>query len=339
MHNFEMIHNGHVDMSVAFDAKSRPMAALTVNDKYHHTFPVTHPLSKALNVYDTTVVADRVDGGNFFIMNGSLVDYRDKNYLGFVHTNDNIQSLIDNVGLTTHADGHVSLAKVWSENPFHISKYNEGGEFKTELTFLWNPFHKIIRSMFKLERLICTNGMVGMTSLFNSRIPLVNRWQEHLNIASTQIQNKLEHVVADRLSTMGDERASVAQCMNVAKHAETRVAIDNSPEMNMRLRNIQRVADPKPSLEGVYQSHIFKNSDMAAQVPGHLTSFDVYNLITEVRTHTQESENSTNGALDRSANNIVFSNEIDVSQATQRYTNPVKSAFSDPEQAFFGVVH
>lgn len=337
MHNFEMIHNGRVSMSASFDERRRPCAHVVINDKYEHVFSPKHPLSTALNAYTPDIVAERLDGGNFFILDDSLIDYRDKNYLGFVHTNDNIRSLIEHVGVTTYKDGRTEMAKVWSENPFSVPKYNDGGEFKTQLIFKWNPFHKIIQSMFELERLICTNGMTGMSSLFNSRIPLVNRWSEHLNIASAQIQNKLENIVSARLAEMGDERASVQQCIHIRDHAKNRRG--NSQDINMRLENISRVADPVRALSGYYQSHIFSNKNMAAQVPGHLTSFDVYNLITEVRTHTPETSKSSNGALDRAANDIIFSNEIDVNQATARYTNPVKSAFSDPEQAFYGVVH
>jgi hypothetical protein len=190
-----------------------------------------------------------------------------------------------------------------------------------------------------LWRLICTNGMRGMSRFLNAKIPLVNRWEEHLNIANKQIQNKVNDMVTARLAQMGRERATVQELMTVTSYANERLHNGNKdqPLVRERLYNIRNAADPLLDIS-CYRDNVFTDSRIAAQVPGHLTTFDVYNLATEIRSHSEEVEGSSTLAIDRFANDLIF-NRKDKTQKLARYVQPRLSAFSDPDQAFFGTLN
>jgi len=339
----------------------RTEAEIIVNDKFIHRFPATSRISKHLDVMPPEHLAERLSGGSFFFINDNdtdhLIDFRDGGYGGFVHTDESIAKFMDIIGFQPEsnqalhrrrarrnsdeddAGQKLVLRKVWSEGEITVPGYATGNEFNSQLSFVWNPYVKTINSSFDLIRLICTNGMIGLTSFLNTRIPLFNRWEEHLDIASRQIQNKVNDTVIGRVQHMASERASVGECMLLEQHAFDRLyapTIKDSDERE-RLINILTAVSPKTHLSSVYRSEVFDDKNMADQLPGHLTHCDVFNIATERRSHTQCSTKSSNTALDRFANHILFDDDTDTSGA--QLSGPKLSAFSSPERAFFGMMN
>ena len=97
------------------------------------------------------------------------------------------------------------------------------------------------------------------------------------------------------------------------------------------------IASPERHLGGVYRDNVFNDRRLGAQMPAHLATFDVYNMATEVRSHTEETSSSTGHGLDKLANALVFDRQ-DLTAHAARFGQPTLSSFSDSERAFFGEV-
>jgi len=352
--SWNMLKANKVAVKPIYDHKGNPMAQMDINDgEFSHTFSHTSRVSNSLLVTPAEVVAERFTGGQFFIVNEQLVDMRDSHYDGFVHDVNGIQRLIDTIGVSglnplsrgiklAPTQGKLILSNVWGENGLEVPGYKEGGAFNSRLRYNWSPFSQQIRGVFELVRLICSNGMVGLTDFFNARIPMINRWEEHMDMAYRQIQNKVQNKVTQRISEMGGERASVGELMQISHHAATRLKQIPSIQLDerRRLSNIAHFANPQTHLGNVYREGVFEDKAIAGRVAGHLTTFDAWNLVTEMYSHTQSSTNSTDVALQRMANALMFDDKM----RNQRMLNIGRNArsvssFSSSETAFFGTMH
>ena len=348
--SYNLIQKANVVVSVVPGIKFN-RTHITVNDQFEHTFEETSRLSQALYSSSPEQLQSRLSGGSYFFVNDALIDCRDNQYNGFVHSEEAIEQLMQTIGIETNVAttrrnnlrlnttvSPITLTKKWSEDAFQVPGYLAGGAFSSAITFGWNPYMQYVRGAFEIIREICTNGMVGTSDLINCRIPLINRWEEHLNIADIQMQNMVQSFVARRLSEMGHERATVSELQLITNHARARlenasVLFDNKAAQ--RLIEIIRAVDPKYHLTGHYNEQVFNNSNVAARMPGHLSLFDTWNAVTEIHSHTTECADSTGGGLQRLANKMVFPSKDDKKGLLIERT-PMISAFSDPDRAFFG---
>lgn len=350
--NYELIRNADVEVVASTNSKGHPIATINVNDRYIHDFDASSRVSESLDLMTAEDLEQRLTGGHFFFINGELYDFRDGYYSGFVHTDDSISHLVDVIGienrLTTKngirvhenvVSRHFNLGTKWSDHGITVPGYKSGGDFRSELHFGWNPFVKTINSAFMLYRLICENGMRGLRSFMNTRIPLFNRWEEHLDIANRQIQMKVSELAHNRIEQMGRHRASVAEVSTLTRHAHSRLVDVKTPlsgETRERLKNIRDISAPTIHLGSVYRGNVFTDMNLAAQHPAHLTVFDVFNMVTELRSHTVETDKSSNLALDKLSNGLMFDRK-DMTQHATKFSSPRLSSFSDPDAAFFGI--
>jgi hypothetical protein len=346
----------HLDVVETVDAKRKThQQARIIVGENEHTFDKNSRVSKALETMSPADLQTRLSGGQFFFVNGQLIDFRDAQYNGFVHSEKNIDALMENIGAkeskarfgrnTTTPSG-IILANRWNQQDIHVEGYQEGGAFTSNLNYDWNPFHQYVRGSFELVRLICTNGMTGSSDIFNARIPVVNRWEEHLEIASREIQNKVNDTVSARLRQMGREHASVAELQLISNHAENRLleldivdvgSLAQLEDTRKTLRNINNIANPEIHLHNHYKASAFEDKNLGAQLAGHLSLFDAWNLVTEMFSHTKEVGSSSNTALQKMANALVFDGDKRNARLNRTdVTAPIMSSFSDPEVAFFG---
>lgn len=359
-HKYELARNANVEVK-RIRTKDSVQAEIIVNGNFSHIFAARSRISQHLTLMTEQALAERLSGGSFFFIEGSLVDFRDSGYNGFVHSDETIATFMKMLGATDMtADGHFkhrsknyggsdlmgkseyALRRAWSENDIHVPGFQAGGEFTTRLSYAWNPFQTAINADFDMVRLICSNGMIGTTSFLNTKIPVLNRWEEHMDIASVQIQNKVEQIVRSRLHLLANGMASVDDVLKLRSHAQTRY--ENTTKTGMgehhpgefhRLRTIRALTDPDEHLAEVYRPGVFENSALAAKLPAHFSLYDAYNLATEMRTHTSECRESTDYALDRFANGLLFDRNPTYSDLGV-FSSPKISAFSDPDRAFFG---
>lgn len=334
-----------VKLTASQNDKNEAVAVVEVDGRFQHRFDASSRVSKALETTPVAALEDRLNGGQFFFVNDQLVDFRDGRYRGFIHEEDAIEAMLRTIGVeqgspgrrSTQTSRDVRLGKTWSEHAFDIPMYNEGGHFNSRLAFNWNPFVRTVNSSFDIVRMVCTNGMVGLTNFLNTRIPLENRWEEHLEIANKQIQNKIDSIMQRRLAEMGRDRATVAELLTLADHITKRSEMTENAYARERLSKISRAVSPEFHLRDVYKDSVFEDRRLAAQLPGHLTEFDAYNIATEIRSHTTEGGGSSDHALDRAANNLVFARR-DHSFDAARFGAAPLASFSDADTAFFGEV-
>jgi hypothetical protein len=350
VHN--LVRNAEVKVTRILDEKKRPLAHIDVEGQWTHTFPHTSRVSRHLDMMETADLTERLTGGSFFFIENELIDFRDGSYNGFVHTEDSINVFMDVLGYQHKEDlklAHLSkqkdevnspiiLRKVWGKQEITVPGYKQGGDFNSILSFKWNPFVKSVDSAFDLVRLICTNGMVGVTSFLNTKVPLMNRWEEHLDIASRQIQNKVSNVVVDRVQQMSKERSSVGDCLLIEEHVMNRLQTSIDTLEHNRLLNLMNAVSPRAQLAKVYKESVFNDKNLAAQLPCHLSQFDLFNIATELRTHTESTAKSSDNALDKFANSLLFDREDNFSASAGRLTAGNTNAFSNSEKAFWGLV-
>jgi hypothetical protein len=346
----KLYKNAHVTVVKQFDEKHRPLAAITVNGELQHIFPHTSRVSQHLDVMDADSLARRLSGGSFFSVENQLVDFRDGSYKGFIHTDANIQMFMDLLGYqhknelnlvhmqkdTDENDSPIVLRKIWDKNEIMVPGYASGGEFNSVLSFTWNPYVKTVNTVFDLVRLICTNGMVGLTNFVNSKVPLENRFEEHLNIAARLIQNKVNGIVVERVGQMAKEHCSVADLLLLESHATERLQTTVDSIEHAKLSNIIHAVSPSLQLADIYRPSVFEDKNLAAQLPGHLSAFDVFNVATEMRTHILPSTKSSDFALDKFANGKLFDSQDNYNVVAGRASAQQMDSFESSQQAFFG---
>lgn len=338
MNTFEMIRDANVKVEPIKEHKRKDRVNIIVNDDKSFTFPKHHAIHHQLEVMTPEQLGDRLSGGQYFFVGDQLMEYRDGSYEGMVHTDDDIGSLMEHLGTyhsiqrgrhhrANRANPVAKLGKVWNKNEFQVEGLQQGGTMESRLTFEWSPFQSYVDSSFDVIRLVCANGMVALNSLFNTKVPLVNRWAEHLSIASDQMQFKMGQIVNDRMQSMIAERASVQDIMLLDSHIDNRLkSKDTSQEQRMSMWALRSAMD----LTKLPQA----TSTAGSMMPSHITALDAYNIVTELRTHTNEATTSSSFALDKLANGLMFdSTGIRAPINTLNHQSP----FSNPEEAFFGL--
>lgn len=363
MSEFALIKDARVSVKQHVNAAKQNVAVITVSDKrgerYEHRFSPTSRVSKHLDIMTAADLQERLDHGTYFFVQDQLVDFRDGHYNGFMHSDQTIARFMDLLGYqlrknmpihrgsarkrNTDSESDVMLRKVWSTERIEVAGYQGGATFDSQMSFVWNPFVKTINAAYDLVRLVCLNGMIGLTSFLNTKVPLFNRWEEHLDIASRQIQNKVTTVVAQRVDIMSKYGCSVADCLLLEQHANERLYSKQSgvdEEDRVRLLALLKAVSPSLHLNEVYAPIVFREKNLAAQLPAHLTQFDVFNIATELRTHSVPTGKSSDNALDKFANALLFDVEGNY-EASAKRLRMVKTdgAFGDPERAFFGQIN
>jgi hypothetical protein len=344
-----LLRDAKVEVTSSRNTKNQPVAAIEVNGKFKHTFPSTSRVSRALETMTADDLKDRLQGGTFFFVDKFLVDYRDAHYNGFVQDDDSVTALVRVIGiqkseaipvmlhdnLLTH---RFALGCQWDASQIVVPEYGDDGNFTNSLLFAWSPFNKDISSAFVLRQNSNGSLLRGMSSFLRKRIPLVNRWEEHLDIACKQLQVRIDSEVKKRFKGMGTERASIQELMLISDHAKLRMEKGvnlKGSVVEEKLNRIHRTANPVIHCNQVYKELVFTDKRLAAQRAGHLSVFDAYRLATEVRTISAEVEGSSALALDRFANDLIF-NHHDLTQFGARFEAPTQSAFKDVEAAFYG---
>lgn len=349
---FEMIRNADVQLDAEHLGKNKYSAIITVNDKYQHEFDVNSRISKALSFVSINEMNKRLNGGHFFFVDDQLVDFRDGKYKGFVHSDQTINKFVNNIGITTKDDDNliisnkilkgnsqaqdILLGSQWSNYSVELESLGLCNHFTSGLWFKWNPFAYAVGTSFLITRMICGNVL---DVSFNRKVPVENRWEEHLNIANKQMQNKMNNYMSKRFAQMVNERSTVNETILLTNHLVERLnrnVFHKDSDQYDRLKNIKNIIDPMKHLNGVYKDSVFDDMNIASRMPSHLTSFDLFNLATEIRTHTEATQKSTDNALNDVATNVLFRKE-DITQY-EHTIQPRLSSFSDPEMAFYGEV-
>lgn len=348
----KLIRNAKVEFDVTENENGRKSVIIGLPNGVEHTFDYRSRVVKHLELLNEDQLEARFQGGTYLVDDENLIDYRSSDYKGFVHTDEMIEKMVEKIGtmnrklkkvpefhrsvVSTQAGRNIVLGNLYQKNELNLSQLGLGGQFTTSIFYLWSPFARFVSSAVMLERLICENGMVGVSNFFNANIPLINRWEENMEIAQRQIDLKIKSTVGDRLQKMVDERASVSLASNIAKAALLRLRDSEilSEKQHEMLVRMSLIANPEYHVSQSYAKSVFERQNVAAQVPSHLTAFDAFNMITEIRTHTPQTASSTAFSLDMMANRLV----MEPSKFEMTASIVPVSEFSNPEQAFFSTI-
>lgn len=360
--SFEIVRNARIEAASIFpEGAKTPQLKILINGSHEHVFNSRSAESKLLEFMTEDDVSALLSGGTFVVIDGLLADYRKSDYTGFIHDERGVANLIEHVGATIDRPGRFSrsvagssalfnrhrrntlskaLALGGNHHEFAISaeEFGMGGDFKAQLRYVWNPFNAAVSSIVEVERLICSNGMVGMAPLINSEVPIINNFEEHLAIASVQIEHKFRRVMVDRLNEMGQRRANLYDLTYIARAARSRMDNQNlTQDMIERLQQINQIANPRMHLDGYYPADIFRNDDKLKILDGHLSEFDAWNLLTEMDSHTHDNGEYGSDRIQRKINALVFDTNKDNHRRAVTPTAPL-SRYSDHEKAFFAAL-
>lgn len=351
--------NADVVVTKGRNESGKVIAIATINDKWQHEFAASSRISKHLQLMDPEDLSKRLSGGSYFIVDGQLTDFRDGSYNGHIHTDEDIHQLMHHVGVTDYNDEASALARVCFGNQdkgnvrleesriilartnqtfdLTIPELSADGTMSAGLAYSWSPFQRHLNSLFVFTRLACGNDLVSNSNLINARIPMVNCWDQHMDIASEQLKHKVQTIVPSRIAALQGYNASVATLNNVCKHISERRMHTDDGHIRRWLDSLYEVADPMQNLHQYYKTSAIEDACIASQLPSHLSGVDVFNIVTELRTHTQASAKSTNGALDRIGNDMVFSHAGVLTSFAGNGRIAKSSAFASADDAFYGI--
>lgn len=372
--SYKLVRNAHVEVQAVHSmhkGKVHVQADITVVDENdnvrNHRFPSHSRVSEHLQMMTPNQLQSRLEHGTFMFLDGDdgssrLVDFRGGQYNGFIHTDDTIREFADRLGFTPITDngnrfhanaarqttnlirdikGKSFLGRPWSSRSVDVQSLKDGGSFQTDLIYQWSPFVQNVQSDFRVVRLICTNGMIGATSLFKAQIPLFNRWEEHLHIASRQLHDRMDSYLDHRVTELTKSRATVLDCLRIADHLTDRLAkaVDvNDKATHAHLLSLLSVCSPIEHLGHVYREDVFTNRALAGKVPSHLSAFDVWNISTETNTHSGQTSTSSAAGVNKLALDLMFNRNF----ANERFhiidAKCKLSDASNAEQAFFSAM-
>lgn len=356
--DFEMVRGERVIIEPIFRETKKgtdiQSVLLTVGG-HEHEFKKQSALVRQLKAVTTSELEERLSGGNFFFVDGVLTDFRGSDYKGFIHSDDQIKALAGHIGFNKRTNLHHTRAITPGFNrktvmggaldpvQFEVPGMQQGGYFTSKVSFMWNPFYREVRTHLALTRLVCDNGMTVTADSLNYGVPVVNDWQEGIDIAHRRLNNKMESVVVSGLEDATSHRASVATVSLLNQHITNRLkSVNNSgrslEEMHntvRRLNELETLTNVRRSLSDSYKSKVFENQSIGKMLPSNLTAFDAFNIATELSSHTEASQFSSNAALNAIANGIVFNSSEKRGQMALAST-PNLSDFNDHDAAFMG---
>lgn len=354
--NFKVYKNASVKVTTRLLKKDDIRLVLQVENEMPYMFPHTAYENKLLTKMDDKSLLEKFNGGTYVFLNGELIQYRDSSYTGFVRKVDDMKEIADVIGcskINSSSKGVNGLFNSFRQNSLkqglflggegrefdlEIGELGEGGQFKNKLIHRWNPFSENIIVSLETERLVCTNGMVGMSSFVTNEVPIVNRFSEHLELVSVQLEPHLNDVLKNRFSTMAKTNISLHHMMktnNLLRDRLTGLPTNGDAEREVEresLKKLIQITDSSKHLTDIYEPDVFKSQQKADTLVGDLTQFDVYNILTEASTHTSGTPENNNG-FQKEANIIVF-DELSDKKNVQK-TAPISSD-SDHRRAFFG---
>ncbi len=346
-----LVENADVEVKLVEDKKKNLCVQIIVDNKYTHIFDSKTREARMVSEMEISVFSKLMNGGTYiFTHDGKLVDYRNSAYKGFRHSEDAIKTLSDKIGYDVAKEESTFMRRrerpisdVFGQfraereiflgglsEPFYldIASLGEGGSFKNRIVYKWNPFDSNILTTIEVERLICLNGMVGISPLVTRKVPIINDWERHLEIVSLQIKPTVNALLQDRFIKMSDTHASVANVLEARQMLLDRSQLKSVNGAD-QLSELIKMTDVQSRLRDVYRDEVFKQNGGRAAA-SDLTQFDLFNILTETCSHTAGTSGS-NEKIQKFLNKLTFDyNKNEISG------NAKISQESDHRRVFFG---
>lgn len=275
--------------------------------------------------------------GSFFIVDGLVSDYRLKDNLSFIHKPDAICALADIIGFSRpiNDSGFSSdIAAPRSRTAAFQCNATEtlGGQFDINIGFSWSPYSIDINSILELWREICSNGAIATSPLMNHRIPMLNKWEENLDISNQVIRHSFDQMVFPRLQALPKERVSMADVSNLL-----RIVRDHAESKHLHGSSYRYLSNIQSKLESVFTDDVANmKTNMLKFIPAPVTAFDAMNIATEIATH-HTGRDKTDHRAQAFTNSIIFDADRQANQRVDLDKLVVNTeVFNQPDLAFFG---
>lgn len=360
---FEVIKNASCKVWY-HENKDTVQLYLAVENKEPHLFPLNASENKLIQQMSLKTIEEKFNGGTYVFNGNKLINYKDSTYNGFVRTTEDINILSDVIGSESYSgnrergvngmfeqfrgnsiDKSTFLGGVGEIFELEVDNLGEGGVFENKLIYSWSPFDENLLINLEAERLVCNNGMVGMASFVTKAVPLVNRYEENLEVVTIQLQPQFNSILGNRFSDMSHQPASLHSMMQAHNLINNRLKQNNSilrktsgfdleqEKAVQALREMNNVLNVKNTLGGHYKSSAFSNKEQARHLQGNLTQYDVFNILTEAVSHSSGDSKSNEG-IQKAINSIIFDDLND--KKSVKGNVPNLSSESDHRRAFFG---
>lgn len=356
--SLKIYKNAKVDIDYHMEGSDDLRLKLIFENERPHIFDKNAFENNLIIEADKKTIREKFNGGTYIFYQGELLQYKDSFYNGYVRSEDEIKLLSDLIGIKTTTASerqqvgsrglfnnfrqntiqkHVFLGGEGHEFDLSIKELGAGGEFKNKLIHKWSPFDDKIQISLETERLICENGMVGMSPFVTKEVPIVNRHLEHLNLINVQLQPEINSLLKERFTNMQRTNASLHSMMSAHNILTDRVKSNKSGNQisngNSSLIKLKHLVDVKNSLGNVYEKEVFSNKEQSKSLKGNLTQFDLFNVLTEASSHSEGSSDNTI-KLQKDINRLVF-DELNDKKSVQGKAHQLSSD-SDHSRIFFG---
>lgn len=335
-HNLSLIRNATPMLELVDGPTVSSRGVMLTLDGINHMFDGTTAVYENTRMYGLDKVQDRFMNSTLFVGdNDELLDYRLGGYNGVIHSNETIESFIQHVGarLTRH-HGMVMMASESEAVETDIAQHllGIGGKNQLLVDFAWSPFMHNLRSLVQTIRVICSNGAMMRTPLLQNDIRVVNDWERHMGIARTVLLNRTEQLLTNRMEQMYHTVAPLSLVDQLRTHAEARLESDDNRghSQQLMLRSLLDLTDVVKHGKGVITEDHTDNLEtrFKDRCPSHMPLYSLFNLATEMNSHTAESESSSRRGVDSLVSRIMFNDEQIVIGRSK-----MSSAFKDPEAA------
>lgn len=307
---FTMYRNAEVQ--VATEGKD---VVLTIDGDRVLTGSTRSQIDRYVKSSDHDTVAKYLTGGHFAVEDGVLKDYRTSQYTGFIQTDEMIKRFYEDETLAKKAKTEISIAK-----------YGAGGVFNLEAGFSWSAFSPELQTQVGLLRLICSNGLSVREPILTKKVPIINMYDRHLQIASQQTLKYAEDLLVGKIADLENQRASVRDVNLVLSHIDARLKEnEDCPTLNRLLALCTH------DYRQYYSEHALSNTAISATLPSHLDQYTLLNCVTEMSSHTQAVDRSTTFALSKFGSDIILSDSLVMLSDTG-----VQETFQSPQVAFMG---
>lgn len=304
-------------VSVEQRGKNKGDITLVINDKIIQ-LNRRHPISVTASLTTPEDAAASLQNGTFVISDeGELLEYRDQSYKGFIHGDEFAEKYGSDKSLASRMN-----------TEFDLPEFGMGGKFNLSTGFSWSAFSQNLKTQVNVMRQICENGMVARNKLFEQEVPLHNMFDHHLDIAARQLITVSQDKISKRLAAMGREHSTNNELNLVHSHVKRRLLDD---QKNDRLIKLNAVMEEAVDVSDYYTKKAIENNITNA-LPSTTSRMDLWNIATELRSHTGSLVESTESSLDRIASGLLFPKNITGAIGTR----PHHSTFGSPELAFFG---
>lgn len=358
MSKFKLVVSKYVKFKLVPNNELLMLLMDDMGKEYSHTFSSKSNMFKQFISEDSATLEKLYTGAPFVFvhyddsgyghnsLSYKLIDFRDNRYKGHIHTEDTLNRLGGYLGIEkakSEKNGSKTFIKKKYgfilgsniiEQGFNLNEQSQN-EFKAKISFPFDPFSANVGCSIGLERLICLNGMSTSSPLFAYKIPIISNVEDNLRVAISQLTPTIAYELKSHISKLQCERASVVETVKTNTLVSGRVdtGIQNFEQLK-RLAILSDVTNVEKHCSQ-YDKSIF-NSYVGNLYPSHLTRYDLWNVLTELDSHTNETEKSTSVMVQRFINTLVFGSSLKFG-STQSAFMDSKSKFNASHlKAFFG---